>query len=85
MLVIGGPRQSVTPEEQEAVSQYVVGGGHLLIMVDPDVQAGLGPLLAKWGVELGKGVLVDLQDRIAQGDLTALLVRTFTEHEITQI
>jgi ABC-type uncharacterized transport system involved in gliding motility auxiliary subunit len=29
-------------------------------------------------------VLVDLQDRLAQGDLTALLVRTFTEHEITQ-
>lgn len=84
VLIVGGPRQSVTAEEQERMSQYVAAGGHLLIMVDPDVHAGLGPLLAKWGVELGKGVLVDLQDRIAQGDLTALLVRTFTEHEITQ-
>jgi len=35
-------------------------------------------------VVLGPGVLVDLQDRVAQGDLTALLIRTFTEHEITQ-
>jgi hypothetical protein len=53
-------------------------------MVDPDTRSDLDPLLKQWGLELGKGVLVDLQDRIAQGDLTALLVRTFTEHEITQ-
>jgi hypothetical protein len=29
-------------------------------------------------------VLVDLQDKLAQGEPTLLLVRTFTEHEITQ-
>jgi hypothetical protein len=41
-------------------------------------------LLAHWGLGLGTGVLVDLQDRLAGADFTALLVRTFTEHEITQ-
>jgi len=40
--------------------------------------------LKRWGLTAGPGVLVDLQDRLAHGDLTALLVRTFTEHEITQ-
>jgi hypothetical protein len=29
-------------------------------------------------------MLVDFQDRLAQGEPTVLLVRTFTEHEITQ-
>ena len=84
VLVVPGPTRAVTPEEQERLVKYVSAGGHLLVMLDPDVQANLDGMLAKWGVEPGKGVLVDLQDRLAQGDLTALLVRTFTEHDITQ-
>jgi len=59
-------------------------GGRLLVLLDPDSQADIEDLLRQWGVEAGRGVLVDLQDRLAQGDLTALMVRTFTEHEITQ-
>lgn len=84
VLVLAGPRRAVTKEEQDRIYAYVEQGGHVLFMVDPDTQTGLESLLARWGLGLGPGVLVDLQDRLAQGDLTALLVRTFTEHEITQ-
>jgi ABC-type uncharacterized transport system involved in gliding motility auxiliary subunit len=84
VLVLAGPRRTVTKDEQDRIKAYVDQGGHLLLMVDPDTQTGLEPLLSHWGLALGPGVLVDLQDRLAQGDLTALLVRTFTEHEITQ-
>ncbi|MEK9141810.1 MAG: GldG family protein, partial [Nitrospirota bacterium] len=84
VLVLAGPRRSVMKDEQDRIQAYVEKGGHLLVLADPDTQTGLEPLLAHWGLGLGPGVLVDLQDRLAQGDLTALLVRTFTEHEITQ-
>jgi len=84
VLVLAGPRNQVTPEEQSRIQTYVDKGGHLLAMVDPDTKTELDPLLAHYGLGLGPGVLVDLQDRLAQGDLTSLLVRTFTEHEITQ-
>jgi gliding motility-associatede transport system auxiliary component len=84
VLVMAGPRRAVTKEEQDRILAYVDKGGHLLLMVDPETQTGLEPWLSHWGLGLGPGVLVDLQDRLAQGDLTALLVRTFTEHEITQ-
>ena len=84
VLVLAGPRRSVTKDEQDRIRAYVEKGGHLLVLADPDTQTGLESLLAHWGLGLGSGVLVDLQDRLAQGDLTALLVRTFTEHEITQ-
>lgn len=84
VLVLAGPRHAVTSEEQDRIRAYVERGGHLLVLVDPDQQTGLESLLSHWGLGLGPGVLVDLQDRLAQGDLTALLVRTFTEHEITQ-
>lgn len=84
VLVLAGPRRSVMKEEQDRIRAYVEKGGHLLVLADPDTQTGLESLLLHWGLGLGPGVLVDLQDRLAQGDLTALLVRTFTEHEITQ-
>jgi ABC-type uncharacterized transport system involved in gliding motility auxiliary subunit len=84
ILVLAGPRRPVTTDEQDRIHSYVEQGGHLLLLLDPDTQADLGPLLKRWGLSAGPGVLVDLQDRLAQGDLTALLVRTFTEHEITQ-
>jgi len=84
ILAVAGPRKSITSEELDRIHAYVEKGGHLLLMVDPDTQADVAPLLSRWGLALGPGVLVDLQDRLAQGDLTALLIRTFTEHEITQ-
>jgi ABC-type uncharacterized transport system involved in gliding motility auxiliary subunit len=83
VLIIAGPRRAVTKEEKERIRTYVTKGGHLLVLIDPDTQASLDDLVETWGVELGRGVLVDLQDRLAQGDLTALLMRTFTDHEIT--
>ncbi len=84
VLVLAGPRRTVIEDEQDRIRAYVDKGGHLLVLADPDTETGLESLLAHWGLGLGPGVLVDLQDRLAQGDLTALLVRTFTEHEITQ-
>ena len=84
ILVLAGPRRPVTIEEQERIHTYVEKGGHLLLLIDPETQTDLNPLLKRWGLGLGPGALVDLQDRLAQGDLTSLLVRTFTEHEITQ-
>jgi len=84
VLVLAGPRRLVTREEQDRIRTYVDTGGHLLVLIDPESQADLDSMLKHWGLGVGPGVLVDLQDRLAQGDLTALLVRTFTEHEITQ-
>jgi ABC-type uncharacterized transport system involved in gliding motility auxiliary subunit len=83
-LVLAGPKRPVTKDEQARLKTYVTGGGRLLILFDPEAQTELDDLLKQWGIEAGRGVLVDLQDRLAQGDLTALLIRTFTEHEITQ-
>ena len=83
-LVLAGPKRPVTKDEQTRLNTYVTGGGRLLMLLDPDARTELDALLTQWGIEAGRGVLVDLQDRLAQGDLTALLIRTFTEHEITQ-
>jgi ABC-type uncharacterized transport system involved in gliding motility auxiliary subunit len=84
ILTVAGPRKPITSDELDRIKTYVEKGGHLLLMIDPDSQADVNPLLKQWGLQMGPGVLVDFQDRLAQGEPTVLLVRTFTEHEITQ-
>ena len=84
ILAMAGPRKPITSDELDRIKAYVDKGGHLLVMIDPDSQADINPLLKHWGLGAGPGVLVDFQDRLAQGEPTVLLVRTFTEHEITQ-
>lgn len=84
VLVIAGPRRPVTQEEKGRIRTFVSSGGHLLILLDPESPSDLDDLLKGWGVEAGRGVVVDLQDKLAQGELTSLLVRRFVQHEITQ-
>ena len=84
VLVLAGLKRAVTQEEVSRISAYVSGGGRLLLLLDPGPQAANADLLKTWGIQAGPGVLVDLQDRLAMGDLTSLMIRTFTEHEITQ-
>ena len=84
ILAVAGPRKPITTEELDRIKAYVEKGGHLFLMIDPNTQADVNPLLKNWGVGVGPGALVDLQDQLAGGEPTVLVVRTFTEHEITQ-
>ncbi|MDP9131691.1 MAG: Gldg family protein, partial [Nitrospirota bacterium] len=41
VLIIAGPRRALTKEERDRIRIYIVKGGRLLVMVDPDTQAGM--------------------------------------------
>lgn len=84
VLVIPGPRESVEQEELTRIAHFVTGGGRLLLLLDPQTSSGLEEWISQWGVTLGPGIVVDPEDRVAQGSPTALLVRRFTDHKITR-
>ncbi len=83
-LVLASATQPLTLEEETLLFQYFNQGGQLLIMADPDTQGTLQALLAQWGIQLGNGILADEKDRLGRGSPTALMVRTFTAHDITE-
>lgn len=83
-VVIAGPQRPITKDEQDRLAAYVAAGGHLLWLIDPDSQSQAESLLTQWGIEIGPGVVVDWQDRLAQGGPSFLLVRRFVQHDITQ-
>ena len=56
-VAVIGPRKPFMPEEAQALLRYVEGGGRLVVMVDPDTDHGLDPLLKGLGVSLLPGKL----------------------------
>jgi len=84
VLIIPGPRESVEPEELTHMANFTAKGGRVLLLLDPQVTNGLEEWISQWGLTLGPGIVVDPEDRVAQGSPTALLVRRFTNHHITK-
>ncbi|MYF25239.1 MAG: hypothetical protein F4090_04225 [Nitrospira sp. SB0672_bin_25] len=84
VLIIPGPRESVEPEELTNIANFMAKGGRVLLLLDPQVTSGLEEWISQWGLTLGPGIVVDPEDRVAQGSPTALLVRRFTNHHITE-
>ena len=84
VLIIPGPRESVEQEELRRITNFVAEGGRVLLLLDPQTSSGLEAWISQLGLTLGPGIVVDPEDRVAQGSPTALLVRRFTNHTITK-
>jgi ABC-type uncharacterized transport system involved in gliding motility auxiliary subunit len=58
-VLVPGPRRRLLDAEVEALRRYLAGGGHVGLLVEPEVDAGLDPLLRDLGVEADADVVVD--------------------------
>jgi hypothetical protein len=56
-VAVVGPRKPFMREEAEALLAYVEAGGRVVVMVDPDVDHGLEPLLRPLGLGLAEGIV----------------------------
>ena len=63
-VAVFGPRKPFLPEEAQSLLAYVRGGGRLLVLVDPDEEHGLEPLLEGLGLELLPGVLASEREHL---------------------
>jgi ABC-type uncharacterized transport system involved in gliding motility auxiliary subunit len=85
-LVIAGPKVALLPTETALIDKYVDGGGKLLLMQDPDTDAGLDDLLKKWKIGIDSDIVVDssgLGQLFGMGP-AAPLVTTYESHPITK-
>jgi hypothetical protein len=97
LLVIAGPRKAYTEFELKAVREYLAASGRAMFLLDPQVVTGVEPLLAQWGIELRRDVVLDIMfpsivERALAGmrgkralprPLLQVYVKDFPEHPIT--
>ena len=84
VLVIGGPKVDFSAAELEKLDEYVLGGGGLIIAVDPGNFDRLAGLLEKYGVVLGDDVVVDTEEYLIEKSPLVPLVPFYLSHPITE-
>ncbi len=62
MVMVVGPKSRFLPEEVQALIRYFHHGGRLLLMLDPDVDVGLTPLLHALGLQFRNGIAISTTD-----------------------
>jgi ABC-type uncharacterized transport system involved in gliding motility auxiliary subunit len=85
VLIIAGPKKAFFPEEISTIRRYIDQGGHLLLLIDPGTDAGLGEFLKSCGIELGQDMIVDKLSRLFGADyLTPIVSQYAGYHPITE-
>ena len=59
LLIIAGPRIAPTRQEFEQIEHYLQHGGNLLLLIDPQPQQVLQPLLSLFQINTLPGIIVD--------------------------
>ena len=61
MLVVSAPKTDLLEGEAEILDDYLKEGGNILFLLEPDTPPGFRSFLARWGVVVGDGHVVDLE------------------------
>jgi ABC-type uncharacterized transport system involved in gliding motility auxiliary subunit len=59
VVIVAGPKSALFAPEVAALENYLMKGGRLVVMLDPESDGGLANLLKQWHVELDKDIVVD--------------------------
>ncbi|RKU06997.1 hypothetical protein C6503_24815 [Candidatus Poribacteria bacterium] len=89
VLVIAGPKNTLTSHEIGLVSKYLAQNGKLFLLLDPsvtsakDVNKGLVQLMKRWGIVIGNDLVVDRASFVFELGPTAPF-SSFEPHDITR-
>jgi hypothetical protein len=85
VLVEANPRTPYSPGESELLRRYLERGGSAMVLVEPDyvLDDSIAALLARAGVKVGNGVIVDPKDHYFT-DEQMIAVSRYGAHPVTR-
>jgi ABC-type uncharacterized transport system involved in gliding motility auxiliary subunit len=84
VLVIAGPTRPFLQPEVNLVRRYLNQGGRALIMLDPEIETGLEPLLEEYNLVVGNDIVVDPARQLPSGSPLQLIVGLYQNHPVTK-
>ena len=73
VLVIAGPEKDLSDEEFAAINEYVINGGRILALFDPNVGENFNLLLVQFGFTISQKKISDAVSNVAGQMLTPML------------
>ena len=83
-VLVAGPRRAFLDLEVAALRRYLAAGGHLGLFLEPEVDAGLDPLLRDMGIEADNDMVVDPNpsSRLIGGSAVTPILRVSSAHPV---
>ena len=83
IIAIAKPLRKLLEAEVTSLQQYLNKGGNLLLMLMPNIDIGLNPILQEWGIELDNRLVID-GSAIGERPPTIVIVDRYGDHPITR-
>jgi ABC-type uncharacterized transport system involved in gliding motility auxiliary subunit len=84
VIVVAGAKRELLSGEVIALQDYLNRGGNLLLMIDPNTDPKIDPILKDWGVRLDNRLAIDTSGESLQLGPAAILVTEYGQHPITK-
>ncbi|MFQ5830083.1 MAG: GldG family protein [Candidatus Methylomirabilia bacterium] len=84
LVIVPGPRNDLLSAELSALDAYIATGGNVFFMVNAFEADGLAEYLVKYGVSLGKDIVIDRLSRAFGGDFVMPAIFQYERHPITE-
>jgi ABC-type uncharacterized transport system involved in gliding motility auxiliary subunit len=84
VLIVAGPKKNLFPEEIASMEAYLKAGGKLMLLLDPYVDAGMGDMARRYGIQLDDDVVVDKLSRLFGASYLTPVVLEYAPHKITR-
>ena len=88
VVVVPGPKSDLSEDEENAITEYLVKGGNIAFLLDPDTPDSFRRVLANWGLLLAPNLVADLISNVAGEVTTPMAQRSngqFTSSGVTGI
>jgi ABC-type uncharacterized transport system involved in gliding motility auxiliary subunit len=86
LLIVAGPRKRFFETELDSIRSYLESGGSLFLLIDPEVESGLGPMLQAWSIKINDDFVVDesgIGTRLFGLDYSMPIAAEYATHPVT--
>lgn len=83
LIAIAKPMRQLLESEITTLQQYLQNGGNLLLMLMPNTNIGLNPILQEWGIQLDNRLIIDAT-ATRNRPPTVVLVNRYGKHPIAR-
>jgi ABC-type uncharacterized transport system involved in gliding motility auxiliary subunit len=84
VVVVAGAKRGLFDTEVQALRDYLSRGGNLLLMIDPDTDTKLDPVLQEWGVKLDNRLAINDSPEAVEFGPAVALITEYGKHPITK-
>ena len=74
-VIIAGPKKDFVEGEERFLEQYLLNGGRLFLLLDPDTPDSIREFVRNWGVKMEDGVVMDMASSVGGDPAIPLLER----------